>query len=84
MGTLTDGLTDPDTGVPYPLSTAYKLLSVYRHSCEHTAPVILLYRCTRPIADPAVRVPVRHLRACAGQRALESALFGLRGKSWGG
>jgi WD40 repeat protein len=67
MGTPTPNLLDPDTGEPYLSGTAYELLSAYRASRERTAPIILLYRCTRtdPVPDARLHTPDQQAQVAA-------------------
>jgi len=52
MGTPTQKLINPDTGQPYCSGTEYEFLTAYRaYQLSKTTPVILLYRCVRPM-DP--------------------------------
>ena len=49
MGTPNPALVDPETGQPYHSGTEYEFLTAYRASQQRQHPIVLVYRCTRPL-----------------------------------
>jgi hypothetical protein len=52
MGTEMTRFLNPATGQPYQSGTEYEFLTAYAAAQQAPTPVILLYRCTRPVDEP--------------------------------
>jgi hypothetical protein len=53
MGTPLLHFVNPETNRPYQSGTEYEYLRAYAAAVHHSTPVILLYRCQRPVLPPA-------------------------------